>query len=121
MIKKIQKQLEEESLRDFMSFLQQTLSKTKMDRIKAQTDTLVFRKTVLLRDIDESYDTIQLQLKGSKLVKQLDKGALPFWVVDAFVRPPKYLDLGPYRSTHLIDVYSFLCHSEVLASSPLIE
>ena len=92
-----------------------------MDRLEIKTDSLTFRKTVLLRDIDESFDTCQLQLKGNKLVKQLDKGTLPFWVVDAFVRPPRQLDLSPYKSTHILDVYSFLCQSEVFASSPLIE
>ena len=45
-----------------------------------------------------------------------------FWVVDAFVRKPKSLDLSPFKySKKVLEVLSFFNQTEVFASSPLIE
>jgi len=75
----------------------------------------------LLRAEDESYDTYQLQLKDSKLTKQPLMTNLPYWVVEAYVRPPRPLDLSFFRSKKLLDVYTYLSQAEIYASSPLIE
>ena len=104
-----------------MGFLKETLSKVKMDRLGRKSDVLTFRSTALLRKEEASFDTYQLKLRGNKLIKELDKGNLPFWVVDAYMRAPKPLNLIPFRSKNVLDVYVFFCQAEVFASSPLIE
>lgn len=60
-------------------------------------------------------------MKKGKLTKQADSGLLPYWVVDAYLKPPQYLNLDPFKSRKVLDVYAFLCQSEVFASSSLIE
>ena len=77
--------------------------------------------TALLRVEDEKADTYQLTMKRNQLIRNVDKGQLPYWVLEAFIKPPQNLNMEPFKSRKVIDVYAFLCQAEVFASSPLVE
>ena len=104
-----------------MSFLKETLLAIKMDRIQQKTESLRFRYSALLREHEDSSDTYHLTFKDARLVKELAKTSLPHWILEAFMRCPKPLDLTPYRSRNVIDVLLFMSQAEVYASSPRVD
>ena len=53
----------------------------KYKRVIDKKDEMRFQLTALLRIEEESADTYQLQMKRGQLVKNVDKGQLPYWVV----------------------------------------
>jgi len=46
--------------------------------------------------------------KNGKLAKHLEKGQLPYWVMEAYVKPPQGMNLAPFRSRRVTDVFVFL-------------
>jgi hypothetical protein len=51
----------------------------------------------------------------------VDHGTLPYWVVEAFIKHPRPLDMKIFRSRKVLDIFWFFSQAEVFASSPLIE
>lgn len=80
-IRKIQKQLDQQSQQEFNQVLKDILPAIKLERIQQHTDALKFRLIAIMRAEEDSCDSYQLQLKEGKLAKQPETANLPQWVL----------------------------------------
>lgn len=73
--------LDEESANEFLSVLGDILPAIKMERILNKETMVKMKYTGFLRAEEESCDTYHLTIKDGKIIKMIDKSALPHWVL----------------------------------------